>query len=233
MQPPLLDRRRTLSTAPFLLVGLLAAASVVGIVSAPSLLALNCETMFGPAGWAQAEVTTAAESPISVGVLAVHERPELVDKLWQLITTPLHGLLQHVVYGFTIVVCSRAAPCRTVVTHQLHSKTPPLNFMPTQVGLTDDDVESTRSAGTLCRHRKRPSGGRSHCFGARAAASATSRYNGGFLHMRCSRIKAKLPHPLLVSPAPVRTTRANGRGTMTAGAVLGLRQILYETVRDY
>ena len=67
--------------------------------------------MFGP-GWAQAEVTAAAESPISVGVLAVHERPELVDKLWQLITTPLHGLLQHVVYGFTIVVCPRAAPCR-------------------------------------------------------------------------------------------------------------------------
>jgi len=46
---------------------------------------------------------------------------------------------------------------------------------------------------------------------------------------------AKLPHPLLVSPAPVRTRakQANGRGTMTAGAVLGLRQILYETVRGY
>ena len=130
-----------------------------------------------------------AERPISVGVLAVHERPELVDKLWQLITTLLHGLLQHVVYGFTIVHVLRPA-----------------------------------------------SGGRSHCFGARAAASATSRYNGSFLHMRCSRIKAKLSHPLLVSSAPVRTTRAkraNGRGTMTAGAVLGLRQILYETVWDY
>ena len=88
----------------------------------------------------QAEVTAAAESPISVGMLAVHERPELVDKLWQLITTPLHGLLQHVVYGFTIVVCPRAAPCRKVVTHQLISKTPPLNFMPIQVGLTDDGV---------------------------------------------------------------------------------------------
>ena len=103
--------------------------------------ALHCETMFG--GWAQAEVTAAAESPISVGVQAVHERPELVDMLWQLITTPLHGLLQHVVYGFTIL---------------------------------------------LFVHVLRPAtGGRSHCFGARAAASATSRYNGGFLHMRRSR----------------------------------------------
>jgi len=111
-------------------------------------------------------------------------------------------------------------------------------FHDTQVGITDDGVESTRSAGTLCRHRKRPSGGRSYCFGARAAASATSRYNGGFLHMRCLRIKAKLPHPLLVSSAPV--TGVHGQsvqmatcGTMTAGAVLGLRQILYETVPDY
>ena len=101
--------------------------------------------------------------------------------------------------------CSRSSARRI-------SKRPRLNFMPTQVGLTDDGVESMRSAGTLCRHRKRPSGGRSHCFGARAAASATSRYNGGFLHMRCLRIKAKLPHPLLVSSAPVRTRakRANG-----------------------
>jgi len=79
---------------------------------------VNRETVLGVC-WREKEIATTTESAVVFNELRCDQCMQFADKVWQLLRSPLHCLLQHVVNALDVIVRLLRPACHHVQSQQV------------------------------------------------------------------------------------------------------------------